>query len=397
MRKLRYALAPLLIGASLILTAFQPATAGPAANQIAVLEDRVTALEFAVADLQATPTPTPTPTPAPTPTPTPTPVPDPPPFPGPVAPNVVSVPTSIDSTGATDVASALQSFVNSVPNGSTIRFQAGGTYRIGIGLLVSGRSNLIFDLNGATIRASDPSEAITNSPFYLNFPGTDIEIRNGTIEGSSPTPGVYGGGEHQHGVAIRGGARFTLTNLTISAVYGDGVYVAVGATDVWFHDSTVASSGRMGVAVISASRVLVESNEFTTVGYGLFDAEPNSGGVVTDVTFRNNHAQRISLAGANGFFFGGNATVTTGTRVENVLVQNNVIEEDALYVSVIMADQRSQNISIIGNTSNGPAKVGPVMTFSHVDGLTYYGNIQPLASGALTSVLDCTNVVTAAP
>jgi hypothetical protein len=204
---------------------------------------------------------------------------------------------------------------------------------------------------------------------------------------------VFGGGEHQHAVAVRGGTRVELDNVTIKAVYGDGLYVATGANGVWMHDVTVESCGRMGIAVVSGSNVLSEDNEFTTVGYGLFDVEPNSGGICNDVTFRNNHAQRISLAGPNGFFFGANATVSTGTQANRITVHNNVIEEDALYCYVTMADVRRTDITITDNTSNGSAKPGPVMNFAHVDGLTVTGNTQALSSGSLITASDCTATV----
>jgi hypothetical protein len=34
-----------------------------------------------------------------------------------------------------------------------------------------------------------------------------------------------------------------------------------------------------------------------------------------------------------------------------------------------------------------------VLNFAHVDGLTITGNTQPLSSGSLASIADCTNVV----
>ena len=47
-----------------------------------------------------------------------------------VAATVVTAPTSIDATGATDVTAALQSFLDSTPDGSTVLLQPAGRYRI---------------------------------------------------------------------------------------------------------------------------------------------------------------------------------------------------------------------------------------------------------------------------
>ncbi len=84
-------------------------------------------------DAQA-PTAAPTAAPTPAPTAAPTPAPTPPsgsrPFPAPVTTRTVSVPTSIDATGSSDVSAALNAFIKSVPDGSIIAFRAGTTYRL---------------------------------------------------------------------------------------------------------------------------------------------------------------------------------------------------------------------------------------------------------------------------
>ena len=45
-------------------------------------------------------------------------------------PPTLKVPGSIDATGSTDVSGQLQSVIDKAPNGSTIVFKAGGTYRL---------------------------------------------------------------------------------------------------------------------------------------------------------------------------------------------------------------------------------------------------------------------------
>lgn len=315
------------------------------------------------------------------------------PFPPPITTGTYTVPSTIDSTGTTDVTSALQSFITGVPSGSIISFKAGGTYRLTKGMLIT-RNNLVLEGNNATLHVYGTSEIIEQSPFYINGPYTDIEIKDFTLWGSSLTPGVFGGGEHQHGVGIRGGIRVNIHNVAVKAVFGDGVYVATNADNVWFHDATVETCGRMGVAITNGTNFLVERVHFDVVGYGLFDVEPNAGNVVNGVIYRNNTARKISLVGPNGFFFGANATASTGTSVSNVTVTNNTISEDLLYSYVTIADQRRKNITFTNNKSL-IAGAGPILNFAHVDGLTVTGNIQPLTSGSLASITDSTNVKTA--
>jgi hypothetical protein len=52
------------------------------------------------------------------------------------------------------------------------------------------------------------------------------------------------------------------------------------------------------------------------------------------------------------------------------------------------------DIIVTGNRST-VAAAGPRLYFAHIDGLTITGNVQPLTSGPLSSVVDCTGVVTA--
>ena len=111
----------------------------------------------------AAPSPTPTPAPTPTPGPTPTPAPDPPGIP---------VPGSIDASGGSDVGDALQRFVDGVPDGSTIVFKSGGTYRVSHGLRLFGRHGLVFAGNGATIQTTGPGDNIASSPFWVEVRST---------------------------------------------------------------------------------------------------------------------------------------------------------------------------------------------------------------------------------
>lgn len=67
--------------------------------------------------------------------------------------NVVMVPTTIDHVGVNEVTDDIQAFCDAQPDGSLIRFQPNGTYFCDSTLTFVGRKNLIFDLNGATIKS----------------------------------------------------------------------------------------------------------------------------------------------------------------------------------------------------------------------------------------------------
>jgi hypothetical protein len=301
------------------------------------------------------------------------------------APAGIPVPSSIDATGASDASAALQSWLGSVPDGSTIVFKAGGTYRMDMGLRIfSSRRNLTFDGNGTTLRSNGDSTS-ASSLFIVS--GTGIKIRNFNLVGNSPTPGSYRSGqEYAYGVQTYGASNVEIANVTISAIYGDGLMVGGWSDTVWFHDSHVVSAGRNGVTILAGKNVTVERVAFDKSGWATFDIEPwEASGGASNVKILNNTAGTWN--GQWGFFFG--ACGEAGSVVSNVTVSGNTITGSPLTTYVTLA--RRQNIVFTNNTSSVTA-AGPVLTFAHVDGLTVTGNVQPRTSGALASIIDSTGV-----
>ena len=66
-------------------------------------------------------------------------------------------PSTIDSTGATDVTAELVAFIASVPDGSTISFPAGARYRIEKSLIIEGRHDLTFEGQWCRVLRDDRS------------------------------------------------------------------------------------------------------------------------------------------------------------------------------------------------------------------------------------------------
>ena len=150
------------------------------------------------------------------------------PFRAPVTTRTVSVPSSIDASGATDVSAALNAFIKSVPDGSTIVFKAGGTYRLSQGLWLTNRHNLVFEGNGATLGAAGSGSTLVSTPFRIDQGNGSISIRGFTIVGNNPnTTTVYTpSGEEQHGVGIWGSSDIEVAHNTIGHTWGDGVYIS---------------------------------------------------------------------------------------------------------------------------------------------------------------------------
>jgi hypothetical protein len=349
-----------------------------------------------------TPTPTPTPTPKPTatpaptsapaptaaPTPAPTSAPGPRPFPAPVTTGSYSVPASIDATGRTDVSSALISFIASVPDGSVINFPAGGVYGITKSVKLGyGRHNLVLNGHGATIRYLSSLATNENYSVWYDFGGGSyLTFENFNLVGGSTNPGVFSsGGTGQHGVLVQSND-VEVSGNTISAVWGDAVFIE-SSTNVWVHDNHVVSAGRNGLAVISGTNITAERNAVDRAGYTSFDIEPNTRSEAsTNVVIRNNSAGTwtnsfLSVEGSH-----------TGAPINGVTVTGNTISGGTLLTVIDNGGtSRMTGITFSGNSSTVSGN-GPILRFAHIDGLTVTGNIQPLRSGSLASIVDSTRV-----
>ena len=328
--------------------------------------------------LPATQAPTPKPAPKPTPKPAPKPTP---------SPAGIAVPSTIDATGATDVSAALISLVGSVPDGSTIVFKAGGVYRLNAALKFAHRHNLTFEGKGATLKAGGGTTEASSLFWLGSYLGgnTGIVIRNFTLVGNSPTPGVYQGGrEGAHGILVDDGSTIDVSNVTVRGVWGDCLYVGGWADAVSFHDSTCESNGRNGVTITSGTNVTVQRVAFNKSGYTTFDIEPNvsSEGART-IRFLDNTAGTWT----NSFV---SAEGAAGSVVDGVTISRNTVT-GASILTAIQLSTRRKNIVFTSNTGR-VAAWGPVLRFAYIDGLTVTGNVQPLTSGSLASISNSTGV-----
>jgi hypothetical protein len=327
----------------------------------------------------------------------------------------VSVPSSINATGSTDVTSALASFINSVPDGSVISFPPNATYRLTNGIYLRGRNNLVLAGNGTTLKMTGGGTSTAYSGFKLDTLNADIAIRDFKVVGSNPnTTTVYNAGaESAHGVLVWDSQRIEIDRVQVSHVFGDGMYVGGRNTspyrpseDVWVHDSSFDYVGRMGFVPNAVRDAVVEDNTFNHVGLILLDIEPNHSWEVVDrVYFRDNEVGSYSLSGqqTNWFFA---AAANPGT-VSNVYVERNHVSVGASVNTnnpagkgglATRADRSSRlrNLVFRNNTTTVPGKpvngYPGILYFAHIDGLTVSGNVQPVSSGTLASIVDSTAV-----
>jgi hypothetical protein len=322
------------------------------------------------------------------------------PFPAPVTTRTVTVPASIDASGATDVSPALNAFVATVPDGSIVSFPADAIYTLSVGIQIANRHNLVFAGNGATLKVS--ASASGNDPLassfvlgwaygahFWEFGNTDIAIRDFVLVGNSPAPGVFlrDAGQHLASFEVKGAIRVEITGCRSSAYYGDFVKVGLNSTSVWVHDNTVPSVGRNGGTIISGRDITFERNTYGIVGYCVFDVEPNK---ITQATYNAKFLANTVISWGNAFLAVEGSH--TGATIDGILVDGNTVTGESIYSIVDNGGTaRMKNITFTNNTGKKAAD-GPVLVFAYVDGLTVTGNVQPLRSGVLTKITDSTGV-----
>ncbi|MFA6004252.1 MAG: Ig-like domain-containing protein, partial [Elusimicrobiota bacterium] len=327
-------------------------------------------------------------------------------------PGTYIVPSTIDGTGATDVTAALNNWIATVPNGtaalpSTIMFPSGKTYLLSQGLQFANRSYWTLSGYGAKLKLA-PAAGFTQLQSliiagkiyngYYAGGNTNIIIKGFELEQSNPTPGVFNSSREQcSAVEIEGGNGVEVFDILAHGIAGDGFRIGDASQNINIHNNHIQDAGRNGVSIIDGDQVLMENNQFDDMGYYTFDAEPNdTTQSVTNATFRNNTAG--SWGPENGYGAGFFAAGGSGYKViDRITVTGNTINgsANASLLTHCNTNQttRMSNIVFTNNTASQSA-AGPVLNFKNIDGLTITGNTQPLSSGVLTSLNNCTGVIT---
>lgn len=304
------------------------------------------------------------------------------------------VPSSIDATGATDVAGPLADWINSLPNDSEVRFNATGVYKLLSALKLIHRTNMTFTGNNAQIKALGSGYNENYSLFYfVSYGGgnSGIIIHNFRLIGNSPTPGTFiSGQEGQHGVLVDGGTNFEIYGCTITNTYGDGIEVNSGANHVRGHDNIFNDIGRNALSVIWGNHVEFDHNNVGHMGYMPFDIEPNNAS--QPCSFITIHDNQTAYWFNAWFAVDGSGT---GAAISDISVYNNVSSGKSL-LTVVVGPGVKYRISITGNASNVAAS-GPIFQLTRVDTPTVQHNTQPLSSGALVSTTACTGTITITP
>jgi hypothetical protein len=316
------------------------------------------------------------------------------------AATTVTPPSTIDTTGSTDVTAALEQFFASVPAGATVDLPNGARYRVDGVLRLQNLQHVTINGNGALLFAPDDGKGLTppGPKFRLHWPrlrehveidGADtLVIRDLGVHGPNSRGGYVAALEGQAGFAVLTSSHVELDQVSVSNTYGDGVYVAGKSTDVTVRSSNFDKTGRQGVAIVSAANVLVELDHFRGVGRSVVDVEPSSPrSSVTGVHVQNNEIGEYHIF---AFAAGG-----AGAGVNDLwFVGNHITGGSGISVFAGMTHWQRHGLHIIGNHSDVEGRVvggtgrDGVMQLARIDGVEIRGNVQRVAGNVPVVTLD---------
>ena len=295
----------------------------------------------------------------------------------------LNVPESMPSKCKKDAASRIQAWIDSAPDGATLRFERRACYRVERTLEFRNRW-LTFDGNGATFKSfkrPDDQRAMWRAW------NSNVTFTSMTLVGSYARGGrIDHNLQHAHGIDLRG-TDATITRVEMSDLAGDCVYFGLGVdgSSGYVADTRCRRISRNAVSVTAGNDIRVTGMRATKIGHIVFDIEPNMGSSfgASSVTFDSNVI--IEPYWLMAF------TVIANEPVSDVAFTNNRIIGQAMKIGVVNESYRPRNVTISNNSSDTGAS-GPAMNIHGVDGITVSGNDVPLNGGPFAVVNDSCGV-----
>ena len=240
------------------------------------------------------------------------------------------MPASVASDCSGDVTPALSKWISSVPDNSTLMLGKDACYQVEGSLAITNRRSLLFEGNGATLRATTKG---TRTRIHFGIDNSEnIIVRNLIVKGANPRAGATRAAyeeelEAQHGFNLGGVRHVLLDGVQASDVYGDFVYISSSgqgptrgqpSEHVAVVRSRFTRSGRQGVAITSARDVTIRGNVISDVARSMFDLEPNTErNAVRDIRIEQN-----TTGAAVNFWI---ASKGAGSQIGDIVVRRNTM------------------------------------------------------------------------
>ena len=144
------------------------------------------------------------------------------------------------------------------------------------------------------------------------------------------------------------------------------------SVNVWIHDSTFRRNGRQGIAIVSATNVIIERNRIDHTRRSTVDLEPNgSSWRISNVFILDNSVGRGALLFVASHGQG---------PVDNVVIEGNQLQGHDLTIDAMPPGKdRRSNWVIKNNVSDTTVHHRP-MRFFGIDGLVVTGNTQRVSN-----------------
>lgn len=316
-------------------------------------------------------------------------------------------PRSIATDCSVDVSSRLQAFFQRVPDNSRVELARDACYRIDRTVTLANAHGISIDGMNASMQrpagVTVPLGTRGGNPILRLTNVRDVTLQRVHLLGSNtvsdkvklrPKYGAWNSTmEADHGIHLQGVQRVTLQNLTVDAIFGDGVYI--GGSDAHAQSSAVQlrsvdidRNGRQGVAVTSARDVLLDNVTIAHSRRAGVDLEPHPGRDVSRIEIRRSHItswlRAINSAG-------------TGA-VNDVYVHDNEFLRSAVPVVFNRGGPRAaprQGWDVIDNTIAFTVRSSAAaMVFGRTSDVLVHGNRARFSLGSGLAVIAGSSTVT---
>ncbi len=184
----------------------------------------------------------------------------------------------------------MQQWIDSLPNGSTAVLRSSGCYDVESDtLVIHDKTNFTLEGSGATIhRFRDPTAGLRQVQFVN---ATNVAVRDLTIVGNNSQHlgfqlGGHWEGQAGLGIAVNGAV---VENVYVTDVFGDGINLSGGGTNIRVTNSHVGQAARQGIAITNASNVTIDHDTIDMAHRMGIDLEPYaSTDRVTNVSITDN-------------------------------------------------------------------------------------------------------------